>query len=85
VADTLRRAIAQNPALRVYVASGYYDLATPYFATDYTLSHLALDPSLRRNLSVSYYESGHMMYIHRPSLLRLRDELAAFVAPSLER
>jgi carboxypeptidase C (cathepsin A) len=85
VADTLRRAVAQNPALRVYVASGYYDLATPYFATDFTLSHLALDPSLRPNLSVSYYEAGHMMYIHRPSLLRLRAELAAFVTSGLER
>ena len=49
------------------------------------LSHLALDPSLRPNLSVSYYEAGHMMYIHRPSLLRLRDELAAFVTSGLER
>jgi carboxypeptidase C (cathepsin A) len=85
VADTLRRAMAQNPTLRVHVASGYYDLATPYFATDYTLSHLALDASLRPNLSVSYYEAGHMMYIHRPSLLRLRDELAAFVTHGIER
>jgi carboxypeptidase C (cathepsin A) len=79
VADTLRGAMAQNPHLRVYVASGYYDLATPYFATDYTLSHLALDASLRQNLRVSYFEAGHMMYVHRPSLLKLREDLAGFV------
>ncbi|NTU82088.1 MAG: peptidase S10, partial [Chloroflexales bacterium] len=80
VAETLRGAIARNPHLRVYVASGYYDLATPYFATSYTLSHLGLDASLRGNLAVSLYEAGHMMYIHRPSLARLRQELAAFVS-----
>lgn len=79
VAETLRAAMTRNPHLRVHVASGYYDLATPYFATDYTLSHLGLDAGLRRNLSVSYYEAGHMMYIHRPSLARLREALVAFV------
>jgi carboxypeptidase C (cathepsin A) len=82
VGETLRAAIARNPHLRVHVASGYYDLATPYFATDYTLSHLALDASLRDNLTVSYYEAGHMMYIHRPSLARLRDALLAFLGAS---
>ncbi|HMQ30626.1 MAG TPA: peptidase S10 [Chloroflexaceae bacterium] len=79
VAETLRAALSRNPHLRVHVASGYYDLATPYFATDYTISHLGLDPSLRGNVRVSYYEAGHMMYIHRPSLAKLRGELGAFV------
>ena len=79
VAETLRRAMTMNPHLRVYVASGYYDLATPYFATDYTLSHLGLAPSLRPNLSVGYFEAGHMMYIQRAALAKLRQELLAFV------
>jgi carboxypeptidase C (cathepsin A) len=80
VADTLRKALAANPHLRVHIASGYYDLATPYLATDYTVSHLGLPAGLRGNLALSYYEAGHMMYIHRPSLARLRQELAAFIA-----
>lgn len=79
VADTLRKAMAQNPHLRVHVASGYYDLATPYFATDYTLSHLGLPPELYANISLSTYAAGHMMYIHEPSLEHLNHALAAFV------
>jgi carboxypeptidase C (cathepsin A) len=79
VAETLRGAMTQNPALRVLVANGYYDLATPYFATEYTFNHLALDPSLRDNLRMTYYEAGHMMYVHEPSLAQLNQDLAAFI------
>ncbi|MCK5058147.1 MAG: peptidase S10, partial [Candidatus Aminicenantes bacterium] len=57
---------------------GYYDLATPYFAAEYTISHLGLAPSLAKNIVFKYYESGHMMYIHRPSLKKLRDDTLAF-------
>lgn len=79
VAETLRGAISKNPYLKVFVANGYYDLATPYFATQYTFNHLGLDPSLAANISMGYYQSGHMMYIHRPSLKRLKSDLAAFI------
>lgn len=77
-ADTLRAAMNQNPHLRVLVASGYYDQATPYFAADYTFSHMGLPPERRANLSVVYFESGHMMYIHQPSLVRLKEAVRAF-------
>lgn len=80
VADTLRKAMTINPYLQVYIANGYYDLATPYFATQYTVNHLALDPQLQSNIRQGFFEAGHMMYIHRPSLVRLKAELAAFVA-----
>jgi carboxypeptidase C (cathepsin A) len=78
VADDLREAMTENPALRVYVANGRYDLATPYFATEYTFDHLALDPELRGNVSMGDFPAGHLMYIHLPSLAKLRGELAAF-------
>lgn len=78
VAETLRKAMTRNPSLRTFVASGYYDLATPYFAADFTIQHLGLDPSLRGNVTVRYYEAGHMMYIHRPSAIRLKEDLRAF-------
>ncbi len=84
VAETLRRAMHRNPALRVHVASGYYDLATPYFATRYTLNHLALDPALRRQISESFYPAGHMMYIQETSLAALKAVLADFVAVAPE-
>jgi len=79
VAETLRLAINLNPALKVFVANGYYDLATPYFATAYTFNHLQLEPQRRANISMEYYEAGHMMYIHRPSLVAQKKHLADFI------
>jgi len=79
VGDSLRRAMHANPDMRIYVASGYYDLATPHAAGDYTLSHLGLHGSLHGKIQVSYFEAGHMMYIHPPSLERMAGELREFV------
>ncbi len=79
VAETLRKAMTGNPFLKVYVANGYYDLATPYLATRYTFEHLGLDNSLYGNLRMGYYEAGHMMYIHIPSLIKLKGELVNFL------
>ncbi len=82
VAETLRKAITTNPNLRVFVANGYFDLATPYFATQYTFNHLGLDTSLQHNISMAYYEAGHMMYLHQPSLAKLSQDLAEFIRKS---
>jgi carboxypeptidase C (cathepsin A) len=82
VAETLRSAMTQNPFLHVFVAKGYYDLATPFFAADYTFDHLGLDPTLRGHLSGAYYEAGHMMYVHPPSLAKLKADIAQFIKSS---
>jgi carboxypeptidase C (cathepsin A) len=84
VAETLRKAMSINPHLKVFVANGYYDLATPYFATEYTFNHLSLDPSLQPNIAMGYYEAGHMMYIHEPSLVKLKQDLAVFIQSALQ-
>lgn len=78
VAEPLRQAMHKNPALKVHVTSGYYDVATPYFATDYVLSHMGLADAYRDNVSVSYYEAGHMMYVHDPSLVAFTENVARF-------
>ncbi len=78
--EALRSAMSRNPYMRIFVASGYYDLATPYFATEYTLSHLGLDPSLRKNIQTEYYEAGHMMYISEPCLHQFNADVAAFLS-----
>jgi carboxypeptidase C (cathepsin A) len=83
VAETLRRSMNTNPYLKVHVANGYYDLATPYYATRYTFDHLGLDPSLQANISMSYYPAGHMMYIHNRSLIALKASLADFIHSAL--
>lgn len=79
VAETLRQAMSINPHLKVFIANGYYDLATPYFATEYTFNHLGLDESLQDNIEMGYYEAGHMMYIHLPALEALKADLANFI------
>lgn len=83
LSDDLKSVMNKNPDLKVFVASGAYDLATPYFATDYTFNHLDLDPSLKPNLDLKYYEAGHMMYLHSPSLIKLRKDLADFYKEAL--
>jgi carboxypeptidase C (cathepsin A) len=84
VGESLRSAFAKNPHMRLYVAFGYYDAATPLFAAEYTLNHLRLDPSLRDHITRGYFEAGHMMYIHLPSLAKLSKEVAGFVQKASE-
>jgi len=80
--DTLRKAMTANPFLKVFLACGYYDLATPHFAMMNTTNHLMLEPSLKDNLQYGFYEGGHMMYIFQPSLVKLRSDLLQFYASS---
>ena len=77
--ETLRGAITHNPYLKVFVANGCYDLATPYLATRYTFDHLGLPPELRGNVIMGYYEAGHMMYVNKPSLVALKSDLTNFI------
>jgi carboxypeptidase C (cathepsin A) len=83
VTDALRRALVKNPYMKVHVASGYYDLATPYFGTHYTIDHLNLDPTVRGNVTTSEYEAGHMMYIQSESLTKLKKDLVGFLENAL--
>lgn len=76
--DSLREVMSRNPNLKIFVASGTYDLATPYFATEYTFNHMNLSPRVKPNVRFHYYDAGHMMYIHEPSLIKMKDDLKAF-------
>ena len=81
IASMLGEAMRQNPWLRVYVACGYYDGATPYYAAEHAFAHLAIPEAQRANITFDYYEGGHMMYVHEPSRLRQSAALASFVQP----
>jgi carboxypeptidase C (cathepsin A) len=83
VAEDLRNALSRNPNLKVFFANGYYDFATPFFETEYTVSHMGLDPSLAKNLHWGYYESGHMIYIHPDALSLLKGDLGKFYDQTL--
>ncbi len=76
VAPYVEKAMRQNKDLRILAANGYYDLATPFFGTEMTMAQPGFD---RSRLTLTYYESGHMMYIHQPSLEALARDVRAFV------
>ncbi len=78
VAESLRDAMAKNPALKVYVGCGYYDFATPYFIAQYDIEHMFLRPEARKNVKFYFYESGHMYYIHKPSLIQFKKDVDEF-------
>jgi carboxypeptidase C (cathepsin A) len=84
VAQTLKQAMTKNTFLKVWIANGYYDLATPFYATDYTVRHMGLDPAVRGNIKLTYYEAGHMMYIHLDSLKKLKTDFTAFMGDTLK-
>jgi carboxypeptidase C (cathepsin A) len=79
VSSMLGEAMRHNPHLRVYVACGYLDGATPFAAAEHAFAHLEIPDELRSNISFAYFEAGHMMYVHEPSRLRQSADLAEFV------
>ena len=70
--------------MKLFVASGYYDLATPFFATRYTLNHMNLDQQQQAKITLGYYDAGHMMYIKTSSLDRLKQDVSGFLGKALE-
>jgi len=83
VVEQLGAAMRANPHLRVHVACGYYDGATPHFAAEHIVAHLPIPAELRGNVELAYYEAGHMMYVHEPSRLRQSADLADFIRRSV--
>lgn len=83
--DALRSAFAKNPYMQLFVASGYFDLATPYYATAYTLSHMALDPNVAGNIQREEYPVGHMVYLEKESLARLQKDVVGFIEKAVAR
>jgi carboxypeptidase C (cathepsin A) len=77
--EKLRSAIAKNPFLKVFVGQGYYDLATPHFATQYMVSHMNIDPKLRENLQIQHYPAGHMFYLDQDSIAAFKKDIAVFI------
>lgn len=83
VTPDLAQAMTYNPNMKVFSANGYFDFATPFFATQYALTHLYLAPALQRNITYGFYESGHMVYLHPASLARFHDDLERWYAEAL--
>ncbi len=78
-ATALRQAMTKNPYLRILVMEGYYDLATPYCAADYTFDHLDLPTDYRKNIGFATYESGHMVYLRTEALAKFKRDVTDFI------
>jgi len=78
-AKDLRRGFQLHPGLKAIVCNGYFDLATPFLATEYTFNHIPIPEELQSNIKMTYYHAGHMMYLHEPSLKKLSEDLHAFI------
>ncbi|HEY6326220.1 MAG TPA: hypothetical protein VIW73_06890 [Candidatus Cybelea sp.] len=83
-AQDLASAMTFDPNLRIFSGNGYYDLATPFWATVYTLNHLNVPPQLQRNVSYGFYESGHMVYLHPQALAQFHDDLERWYTETLQ-
>jgi carboxypeptidase C (cathepsin A) len=75
----LARAMTKNPGLHVLVQQGWYDLATPQFVMKHDIDHLRITPEARGRIRIEYYDAGHMMYLHGPSMRKYREDLAKFI------
>jgi carboxypeptidase C (cathepsin A) len=82
-AADLRRGFQLHPGLKAIVCNGYYDLATPFLATEYTYKHIPLPEMQQANIKMTYYPAGHMMYLHLPSLAQVSKDLHAFIADAM--
>lgn len=81
----LAYAMGKSPGMKLLIQQGYYDLATPHLATEYYIEHMDLTPEQRENVTFEYYEAGHMMYLHPPSLVKYKEDLARFILEATGR
>ncbi|MFM7327994.1 MAG: carboxypeptidase, partial [Bacteroidota bacterium] len=81
----MAEAMTRDPNLQVLILNGYYDIATVFYGVEYSIDHLALPADIKRNIHMKYYEAGHMMYTHRPSMDKFRKDVAEFMQGRLNR
>ena len=81
----MAEAMSRNPNLKVLILNGLYDLATPFFGVEYTIDHMELEKEIKANISMKYFEAGHMMYTHRPSLELFKKETADFITKTSKK
>ena len=72
-------AMKRNPNLKILILNGYYDIATVFYGVEYSINHMGLDSELKKNIIMKYYEAGHMMYTHKPSMQKFKKDVDEFL------
>jgi carboxypeptidase C (cathepsin A) len=72
-------AMKRDPNLKILILNGYYDLATVFYGVEYSINHMGLDSEMKKNITMKYYEAGHMMYIHLPSMQKFKTDVDKFI------
>jgi carboxypeptidase C (cathepsin A) len=75
----MAEALTRAPYMKVLILNGYYDLATVFYGVEHSIDHLGLPPDIKENIIMEYYEAGHMMYTHEPSLEKFKLDVASFI------
>jgi carboxypeptidase C (cathepsin A) len=84
-APDMAEALNRDPNMKVLIMNGYYDLATVFYGVEHTLDHMDLRPEVRKNIKMTYYEAGHMMYTQKESLIKFKKDLADFIKDAMVR
>ena len=82
-AEDMATTLSRDPNLKVLILNGYYDLATVFYGVEHTINHLNLAPEIRENIIMKYYEAGHMMYTHQPSLEKFKLDVGTFISSQI--
>lgn len=85
VAGDLIRELIDNPHLQIQVENGYFDMATPFFATEYTIDHALLPGSVQDRVHLQYYNSGHMIYLHDEDRVKLKNNIGSFIEGAMKQ
>jgi carboxypeptidase C (cathepsin A) len=72
-------AMKRNPNLKFLILNGYYDVATVFYGVEHSINHMGLDAELKKNISMKYYEAGHMLYAHKPSIQQMKKDIDGFI------
>ena len=83
VSEDMAAAMTKDPNLKVLILNGYFDNGTPFYAVEHTIDHLGLTKEIKNNISMKYYEAGHMMYLHEGSISKFKNDIAEFIQREL--
>lgn len=84
-APDMAQALTRDPHMKVLILNGYFDLATVFYGVEHSINHMGLTPDIKKNIIMKYYEAGHMMYTHEPSMVKFKQDVSQFILDCTKR